>query len=784
MTSKAIHRRKEMISADDIRVQRWRIWVLPILLLLESIFVGSTFNTIGLTLLTYSCAALLVIAIVQLMGGYEAITREVVSVADAASIKNNSAGKRADPGQQRKKRFRLIRAISAPILLVLITLFGILTRVDAHVSANLNFVAMIVDAVAHGALFVSFALWALYPYHGHPSMLAFGLIAMLMAVTGGGVSHTINGQLVAALATLVGYVIGSEHILGRWQLYTAIRRRQKVFRQRLQSREQRFVWGLNDKAKAPLPTSTVSTNSGDVRGPMLFYVLAFSLLLMSTTAAGHLANIVVPGFRIDFLDRLSDSLEKVAGGSMIGSSRYVRGSRLGQIRRHMMGEPTEVALRAIAENAPGYLRGTVFDTYREGAWSPMSDRAYGFDRVGVESIQPRFLDPETPAEIQVRVGADDPDRRRFPVRKNLDEDIIGTVEIYNVPLKGQFVFSSLSTEWIEASVFGVSLTHHDSVAQGVDTQMPYVLGIGERPPQEQLSPIRKEIMMQIPPSIRPVIEEIAFSVCDGRLTPKSKAKAIEEHFQKNFRYSLNRHPAPREIDPVVHFLETQHPAHCEYFATGAAMMLRSVGVPTRYVTGYVANELSESGEFYVARNRDAHAWVEAYDAISGRWFPVEATVGRRYRTLNDNVSLVGDGDGSADAFLNDEDDQSALGRLIGWVLSFRTSDSLTFIFQIAQLPLFCMVVILLWLRYRRRALASGDPMEYESRLMLAKVDRQVRKFSLTRLPGETLHQFSRRIDSAAQASTDPELLKMAARWYRQFADRRYQGQMPEPLAFS
>ncbi|MCC9602695.1 transglutaminase-like domain-containing protein [Stieleria sp. JC731] len=801
MATKPVHRRRAMIAADDVRPQRWRIAILPTILFIQSVFVGSAFGTLGFTMLVFASAASLVVAIVYLMGGYDGLTKDIVQSASESATrskglnasrsgkKHDSQGSRrksasftkAEAMRKRRARFRLIRKFASPILLLLITLFGVLSRVDAHVSGNMNFVAMIVDSVAHGTLFVSLGFWVLNPYHGHPAMLACGLIAMLMTVTGGGVSHTISGQLVAALATLAGYLVGAEHILSRTQLFNSIRKRQKLFTRRLKSREQRFNNGMHEKAKAPLPISTVSINSGDKRSPMLFYILAFSLLLMSTTAAGHIANNMVPGLRVDLLDRLSDSLERVAGGSMIGSSRYVRGSRLGQIRRHMVGDPKEIALRAFAENEPGYLRGTVFDTYRRGAWAPMTERTYKSRTTDVMYLRSRFVDPNEPAETPLKRGGDQDDRLRFSVRKNPESDIVGTVEVHNVPMKGQFVFSALSTEWIEASVYGIRLTHQDVITQGVDTQRPYVLGIGPEPPFEELPQIRRNVMLQVPATLRGFIKSLSEDVCDGRLTARSKAKAIEDYFQNNFKYSLDSHPSPRDVDPVAHFLTSKHPAHCEFFASAAALMLRTVNVPTRYVTGYVMSELSDDREYYIARNRDAHAWIEAYDDITERWFPVEATVGRSYRTFSDPESLTDELGSASDGFFEETEERSILARLTGWLLSFRTSDSLTFLFQVAQLPMFGLVVILLWFRHRRKLMAFGDPAEYESRQMLSRVDRRLRKHSLVRGPGETLHQFAMRVEQAADESTDPQLLSRIATWYRRFADDRYQGKMPEPL---
>jgi transglutaminase-like putative cysteine protease len=75
-------------------------------------------------------------------------------------------------------------------------------------------------------------------------------------------------------------------------------------------------------------------------------------------------------------------------------------------------------------------------------------------------------------------------------------------------------------------------------------------------------------------------------------------------------------------DPVSNFLLDKRAAHCEYFASAAAVLLRCVGVPSRYVVGYYAHE--SDGDGLIVRQRDAHAWTECYiDGVG--WVAVDAT---------------------------------------------------------------------------------------------------------------------------------------------------------------
>ncbi len=180
-------------------------------------------------------------------------------------------------------------------------------------------------------------------------------------------------------------------------------------------------------------------------------------------------------------------------------------------------------------------------------------------------------------------------------------------------------------------------------------------------------------------------------------------------------------------------------------------MLRSVGVPARYVTGYVADEPSEDQSgLWLARNQDAHAWVEAFDDQTGRWFPVESTPGRSYRTVEpEQQAEVASSLFSGLLDSGDDENDTWLGRIIAWLASTRVTDPLLALFRFTQLPLFLILVYVLWSRYLKPSQSLGDPADVQSRKMLRHVDRRLRKFSLVRRPSETLYQFADRIDRVA-----------------------------------
>ena len=93
-----------------------------------------------------------------------------------------------------------------------------------------------------------------------------------------------------------------------------------------------------------------------------------------------------------------------------------------------------------------------------------------------------------------------------------------------------------------------------------------------------------------------------------------RARYLESKFTDSdrFAYSLTGQAREPGVDPIEDFVTNMPLGHCEYFATALALMLRSQGIPSRVVNGFVTNEYDTRGEYYRIRQRDAHSWVEAY----------------------------------------------------------------------------------------------------------------------------------------------------------------------------
>jgi len=113
------------------------------------------------------------------------------------------------------------------------------------------------------------------------------------------------------------------------------------------------------------------------------------------------------------------------------------------------------------------------------------------------------------------------------------------------------------------------------------------------------------------PLLDPRIPELAKQITRNVRTPFDKAVAIESYLHNRFTYTLDLIGKPGD-DPLAHFLFETHAGHCEYFASAMAIMLRTLGIPSREVNGFLPGEYNDLGGDYIVRASDAHSWVEVY----------------------------------------------------------------------------------------------------------------------------------------------------------------------------
>lgn len=104
--------------------------------------------------------------------------------------------------------------------------------------------------------------------------------------------------------------------------------------------------------------------------------------------------------------------------------------------------------------------------------------------------------------------------------------------------------------------------------------------------------------------------------------PIETAEQIAALLDRLCEYDQSAEAPPAGADPVMYFLTESRRGYCMHYASAATLMLRSLGIPARYVSGFTVESVPDRE--VTVPDRAAHAWVEVWAPGFG-WYPVEVT---------------------------------------------------------------------------------------------------------------------------------------------------------------
>ncbi len=129
--------------------------------------------------------------------------------------------------------------------------------------------------------------------------------------------------------------------------------------------------------------------------------------------------------------------------------------------------------------------------------------------------------------------------------------------------------------------------------------------------------------LRIPAAEKEAADAVAGSLGLTGRPPEEALKVLNDFFIERFRYALTLEAPPDGTSALAHFMRTSRAGHCEYFASAATLLLRAAGIPARYATGFLAHEQGRFDDWYVVRDRHAHAWTLVF--LNGSWQDFDAT---------------------------------------------------------------------------------------------------------------------------------------------------------------
>lgn len=490
--------------------------------------------------------------------------------------------------------------------------------------------------------------------------------------------------------------------------------------------------------------------------------LAFGLILLITANLGWLASSIL--YRhVEVLNYLpvwfwsgTVSLDTSSQGqSQVGFSASGKLSSVLMIK----GEQDTTPMLAIdSDRNPGYLRARAFEYYFRSEW---------LDRSNKEDFHP---EQNTPFGMY------------FVHKRNLfrlgrrDAPNIRQMTIRHESNLADAIFTPLGTVSLRASLPMVMWGNDDIVYnRNIRAGSTYEISYSRSPYRKRPSDVQRRQMLDVPSHFDPRVYELADGIFAGTTTTTEKIDAVVRHFNTNYTYLLGLDVPPGR-DKLAHFLLAESTGYCEYFASGAAMLLRMAGVPTRYVTGFLVTYKDPESGLWIARSMDAHAWAEAWDEEQNQWRIVEATPGEDLgmASADDELDRLQGGGGSILNQLVQALYEYGLFGVPSWLYD-------TYGIAGGLLPpviLFGAALFVAVLRRRRRNDTEGwtqsDPARNPELItlhkMLVRMDRRVRSAGLQRDISETLHTFACRLRSR---DSGDGLWTGISDWYVEYAQLRY-----------
>ncbi|HVG44518.1 MAG TPA: DUF3488 and transglutaminase-like domain-containing protein [Longimicrobium sp.] len=125
------------------------------------------------------------------------------------------------------------------------------------------------------------------------------------------------------------------------------------------------------------------------------------------------------------------------------------------------------------------------------------------------------------------------------------------------------------------------------------------------------------------PPLDPRVRRLADSLTAGMTSRIDQVRAVEGWLKREFTYTLDL-PASRADATLEAFLFSRRQGHCEYFSTAMAVLLRTKGIPTRNVNGFLGGEWNDRAGYLAVTGDRAHSWVEVWFPEWG-WVPFDPT---------------------------------------------------------------------------------------------------------------------------------------------------------------
>lgn len=538
--------------------------------------------------------------------------------------------------------------------------FGLIHRIMTDALAALGVVALVSSGELHPAiswaLLIGMALALLIPerYQDSPILRHFGFVGPLSLLglqvarwslgadfvpisiefaaglqvirlaTRRGAAHDQQVIVLALLHLIAGTVLGGGISYGLCFIgFLVVAPGALVLSHLRREVEGNYRQGARDRTGLPVDVPRILRSRRVIGRPFLALTCLMSIPIFVFTA---LLFVLFPRVGLSLF-----MLNRSHAERMVGFSDRVDLGGVGTLR----ADPT-IAMRVHYPRLPPdpparlalYLRGTAFDHYNGRSWSRSQKRRLPAVQYGAEVQLYRSADPSRDERMRIELEPIDPPVVFLPT-KAVALRLMSQTATLNQPQATLFQGPENQLEYDGASAHGLTY----EVFQAGPREQPF----------DVLRPADYARYLALPANLTGRTRDLAREWVKGHTNALAQARAIEARLQKGYRYDLNS-PSGATQNPLDHFLFESRRGHCEYYSTAMAVMLRTLGIASRNVTGFVGGTFNRYGRFYAVRQGDAHSWVEAYVPRLGwvRFDPTPAADSAPVSELNGTAAQLRD----------------------------------------------------------------------------------------------------------------------------------------------
>lgn len=272
------------------------------------------------------------------------------------------------------------------------------------------------------------------------------------------------------------------------------------------------------------------------------------------------------------------------------------------------GDLSDELVMRVRASAPAMWRGIVFEKYDGVSWTGDED-----DVENMEGASPYYYPPEMRS-----LGPRSTITQTFYIEAEQPSAIFAAGQPDVVWYDGGVGVDRLGALRTDSTLSVGTVYSVVSTRGAAPADMLRATGHEPNVPE----PVKR--YLQLPPGVPKRVYDLAKEITAGATNDYDRVKAIESYLADNYEYSLDS-PVPEEgRDAVDHFLFDAEVGFCEQFASATAVMLRSLGIPTRVVAGYTPGSRNAFTGYYEVKNSDAHTWVEAWFPAFG-WYEFDPT---------------------------------------------------------------------------------------------------------------------------------------------------------------